>query len=59
MQDNYQSLDPEFVTQKQVLLDREHVYSVRYQESAGGPFAQSVGFVTGLTAASFMYTRAQ
>ena len=59
MQDNYVSLNPEFVAQKQVVYDREAVYARRYVDSQGGPFARSVGLITGLTAASVMYSRAQ
>ena len=59
MQDSYVSLHPDFVNQKQVVLDREYVYERRYQESVGGPFARTVGLVTGVTAASIMYARAQ
>ena len=58
MQDNYVSLNPSFVNQKQVVLDREYVYAQRYNESMGGPFSRSVGIVTGITAASIMYSRA-
>ncbi len=35
------------------------VYAQRYDEAQGGPFARSVGFITGLAASSFMYARAQ
>ena len=59
MQDNYVSLNPDFVTQKQSVLDREWVYTRRYSEAHGGQFARSVGTVCGVTAASIMYARAQ
>ena len=59
MQDNYVSLNPDFVAQKQVVLDRENVYAKRYQDAFGGPFSRSVGVITGITAASIMYARAQ
>jgi hypothetical protein len=36
MQDKYVSLHPEFVVQKQQVLDREQVYERRYKEAAGG-----------------------
>ena len=59
MQEKYVSLHPDFVTQKQSVLDREHVYAQRYNESMGGSFSRSVGTITGVTAASIMYARAQ
>jgi len=59
MQDKYVSLNPDFVGQKQVVLDRENVYAQRYQEAFGGPFSRSVGIITAITAGSIMYARAQ
>ena len=59
MQDKYVSLNPEFVNQKQQVLDRELVFARRYNEAKGGDFSRSVGAITGITAAAFMYARAQ
>ena len=36
MQDKYVSLNPDFVNQKQSVLDRQHIYAQRYSESTGG-----------------------
>jgi len=59
MQDKYVSLDPSFAGQNQIVFDRLDVWNQRYNESRGGPFAQGVGYITGLTAASFMYSSRQ
>ena len=59
MQDKYVSLDPSFSGSNQRIVDRQAVWRQRYSEATGGPLAKGVGFITGLTASSFMYTSRQ
>ena len=59
MQDKYVSLNPDIAQHSQSFSDRSINYSQRYQESFGGEEARGLGFVTGLTAATFVYARSQ
>lgn len=59
MQDKYVSLNPEYAEKVQSRRDRRHLYNQRYLEAQGGPYARAFGILSGLTAASYFYTRAQ
>ena len=59
MQEKYVSLDPNYASKHQAYTDRAILFDQRRKEAQGGQYAESVGMVTGLTAASYMYVRAQ
>lgn len=59
MQDKYVSLTPEFAANQQAFNDRLNLWESRYDEAAGGPLARGVGFITGLTAATWTYSARQ
>jgi hypothetical protein len=59
MQDKYVSLNPAVATTNQTFTDRNRMYQQRVNEARGGPYAESLGLVTGLTAATYFYARAQ
>lgn len=56
MQDKYVSLSPDFASTQQTFIDRQNVWELRYNEAAGGPLARGVGFIAGLTAATWTYS---
>lgn len=59
MQDKYVSLTPDFAANQQAIDDRLNVWEFRYDEATGGPLARGVGFITGLTAATWTYSARQ
>lgn len=59
MQDRYVSLDPTYAKKFQDVTDREIVFSRRYEESRGGPYASALGLMAGLTVGTSLYVRAQ
>lgn len=59
MQDKYISLTPDFAVKQQTYIDRQNVWQQRYDEASGGSLSQSVGFISGLTAATFTYASRQ
>ena len=58
MQEKYLSLDPRYVAKYQSFHDRRVVFNRRYTEARGGPYAQHVGTITGLTVSTLLYNRA-
>lgn len=59
MQANYVSLNPTYAEQIQSNEDRLMLVDRRIAESSGGPYAQAVGQICGITTALFFYVRAQ
>lgn len=56
MQESYVSLDPTYAQQKrQAYIDRERVFRERIRESRGGDGAETMGYLSGLTAGYWTY----